>query len=333
MSVPEGDRGSKCRTEQQNSSAEWLLPRSVVASQDTRWAERGSGSYAGRLIFATSPWIACCTLPANWISNCNGHPCPGLPEQDDMKTNWALGAAAALVASLVGCGDDATMPGAGGAGATSASVTSTTTSAASTSSAGGGGAGGQGGEGGSMPSDACADWPLTNNSAACEATTVAPYAGEESHWIAERLTPPSYPFTVTKVRYTLFSGPQNSVTCDNGLAHQADVFVGTAVIPPATPAVVEHFDVPASADVPGLKIFDHALATPLTLEAGEFLFVAVQNAGTSPNDCTCFGSCEGAPFTEDANYWSYAGAPPYAWDTLESSQIKVNYTVCADGAP
>lgn len=241
----------------------------------------------------------------------------------------------------VGCGSDGTTDGTGGAGSTSSSAsssdaTSTTTSASGTGGAGGqggSGEGGQGGEGGGEPVDLCAGFPVTNNTTSCKADAVFPLPGEEAHWIAERLTPPSYPFTVTKVRYVMRGGAEGNYTCDNGLAHQADVFVGTDLVPAATPIPAEHIDVPASANVDGLRVLDHDLTAPITLQTGDYLFVAIQNAGVAPTDCTCFESCTGTAFVSDANYWSNQGDPPFPWATLESFNIKANYTICADGMP
>lgn len=199
--------------------------------------------------------------------------------------------------------------------------------------AGGGGEGGQG-EGGSNLVDVCEGWALANSPGGCAPQIISPLAGEETHWIAARLTPPSYPFTVNAVRYGLAQGEHGSVTCDNGLAHALEIFVGTDVAPVASPSVVEHVDVAASAAVDGIRTFDHTLASPLTLQAGEYLFVAVQNAGVSPTDCTCFAACKPG-YQPDTNYWSNAGAPPYPWATLESfgASLEVNYSVCADGMP
>ena len=265
-----------------------------------------------------------------------------------MKTSLGRGAAVMVALAFLGCGADDVAGGAGGAGGAGATSTSdasgVTTSAPSSSAAsssgggqggaGGGGEGGQGGEGGAATVDVCEGWALANSPGGCVPDVVAPLAGEETHWIAARLTPPSYPFTVTAVRYALAQGDVGSVTCNNGLAHAVEVFVGTDVAPVASPSIIEHADVDASAAVDGIRTFDHTLTRPLTLETGEYLFVAVQNAGVSPADCTCFATCK-TGYVPDTNYWSNAGAPPYPWATLESfgASLQVNYSVCAEGMP
>lgn len=255
-----------------------------------------------------------------------------------MKLNMFAGSVVVLGAlSVVGCGEDGTTPGSGASSATSSSDTSSTaTSSSGTGGAGGqggSGMGGQGGEGGAEVVDLCSGFPVTNNTTSCKADAVFPLPGEETHWIAERLTPPSYPFTVTKVRYVLRGGVQGSYTCDNGLAHQAEVFVGTDLVPAATPIPADSIAVPATASVDGLRVVDHELTVPIILQTGDFLFVAVQNAGVAPDGCICFESCTGTSFVQDANYWSNQGDHPFPWTTLESSNIKANYTVCADGMP
>ena len=150
--------------------------------------------------------------------------------------------------------------------------------------------------------------------------------------MVERLTPSSYPFSVTAIRYTLLTTDLRGNKCDHGLAHQAQIYVGSGVTPPATPEPIETFEVAASGSMEGGKVFNHPLKAPLTLADGESLFVAVQNAGEFGVATTCLASCGGAT-TPDASYWSNAGTPPFPWTTLQSSNIDRNYSVCADGAP
>lgn len=174
----------------------------------------------------------------------------------------------------------------------------------------------------------CGDLALTNNDATCVLTTVFPYAGEEGHWAAARLVPPSWPFTVTAVRYSLYG----SGYCDNGLAHTLELFVGTGDVPPERPVPLFSVAVPETAAEIGDRVFDVVLPAPIGLQTDEVLWVAVQNSGIAGVRSTCFTACAGPAVDDHTNYWSNADHPPYPWVTLQSFGIAANYTFCADGS-
>jgi hypothetical protein len=170
---------------------------------------------------------------------------------------------------------------------------------------------------------------LTNNETCPEAHVVAPAETEQNHLAAARLTPPSYPYVVTGIQYVLNGGAQGDIECQTGLAHQVHVFKGPDVTPPATIENDTVIDVDLGQAVMVITVVQQ-LVTPITLEQGEHLFIAVQMAGTHP-DVLCVGACSGPAYQEDRNYWSNAADPPYPWPTLGSFGLKMNYRFDALG--
>jgi hypothetical protein len=137
--------------------------------------------------------------------------------------------------------------------------------------------------------------------------------------LAARLTPKSYPFTVSGVRYFLSGSAQQG--CDNGLAHDVVVFVGTQTTPPASPTVSETIKVPAKAGDKGTRMVNLALTTPLTLKSGEHLFVApLVTYDTSASGSICLQLCSESA-TGDASFTNDTGATvPYTWTSFKTKQ-------------
>jgi hypothetical protein len=177
------------------------------------------------------------------------------------------------------------------------------------------------------PPDAMPDQLLTNAATCANLNSVLPLAGEESHYIAARLTPPSYPFSVTDVQYTLSSGGD----CVPGLAHQVQVYATTTTTPPGTPVVHETIPVPTIATTMD-RMVSLPLNAPLVLTAGEHLIIAIQNSGVSPN-VTCVVTCDDVNAIADRNWWSNAGAPVFPWATLSSFGLDTTVMADAIGHP
>jgi len=174
---------------------------------------------------------------------------------------------------------------------------------------------------------------LTNAADKCGATLLTPDPGEENHLGAGRLTPSSYPFEVTTVRYHLGHGENKGIECNAGLEHKVELYVSTDTKPPATPAsplvlTVAAVD-PSTISSEGRKV-SLDLAQPITLKSGEHLFVAIRFAGTHPK-VLCVGVNEEDPYQGDRNYWSNAAAAPYAWAQLDSFGLKGSIMVSALG--
>ena len=82
---------------------------------------------------------------------------------------------------------------------------------------------------------------LGNGLQTCESVLLKPDEGEEGALAAARLTPPGYPFRVTRVRYPLGHGPAGEVTCDATLAHTLRLFASAETPPPDVPALVAKY--------------------------------------------------------------------------------------------
>src|SRR6266487_1845628 len=101
---------------------------------------------------------------------------------------------------------------------------------------------------------------------------------------AARLTPQAYPFQVTGVEYVLAMGdPTMNDPCDATLPHRVEVYVDTNVQPSNTPTIAAQLDMPGMPNVaPGTAVVVNApLPTPISLSAGDNVFVAVELAGTA----------------------------------------------------
>lgn len=154
---------------------------------------------------------------------------------------------------------------------------------------------------------------------------------EAGHWVAGRITPPSYPFRVEKVTYGLGGGPLASAKCRLDIPHRVRGYVvsgqttladgGTTVRrPPAEPtdAGLIAFEVAGgnTADAGELLGADGgvrgrtvtvSLPQPIVLQAGQSLFISLEIAGRNevfpdgggaladggmpPNTCLCMDAC------------------------------------------
>jgi len=235
---------------------------------------------------------------------------------------WSLVAIAAL--GLMACGDDPdAADGTGGASSSSTSAASGGggASAASTVGVGAGGSGGTGGDGAEV---------LTNTPLCDFGTNVHPLEGEYGHWAAARLTPPSYPFEVQSIRYELDVFNEGCAA----FAHDVFVFVESAIAPSATPTEIERWTI-AVGEAEGAVA--RPLTSPITLQTGEHLFIAVEMAGTSPASRMCIRSCREhqgtSVFLPERNYWSNATATPLPWADLQTFNLLDNYVVEALGPP
>lgn len=159
---------------------------------------------------------------------------------------------------------------------------------------------------------------LRNAAPGCGDDVVAPDPGNEGHWSATRITPPSYPFDVYGVSYFLdFTGLVAGGTCNSGLAHQVELFIGTAATPVATPVPIATTTITATANTTSTRKVTWTLAAPVTLTTGQSLFVSVQMVGGSQKDL-CLIKCSSTPNAADRNWWSSATTAPFPWASLAS---------------
>jgi hypothetical protein len=176
---------------------------------------------------------------------------------------------------------------------------------------------------------------LTNNPDACtDPWFIAPSESEIMQWAAIRLTPPSYPFHVTRVSYTVPAETYQSagVTCSTTVGHTVMLFADTGVEPPATPSTLAEIEVPDGGTEGQDRLVDLSIDPPAVLQDGEQLFVAVQWTGTWPNPL-CIETCSDSATQSDRNYWSTTTETPFSWVELASfgAVFNRNYLIEATG--
>jgi hypothetical protein len=262
-----------------------------------------------------------------------------------IRTSFFSGTVALLLA--VGCGDDDSAAGAGGAGAaagaggegattgpggTPAQGTGGAGGEAGTTSEGGGGGGGagEGGEGGGAPLPG--DLVLRNAPELCGTfALIAPLPEEVGHLAAGRLTPTSYPFTVTEIGYELVG---NLATCNNTLPHRTDIYVLSDETLPATPSSaatsVLSFDVDPGPTDETVRTVTLPLDQPIELTEGQHLAIAVEMVADG-STTACLNFCmDVAPV--ERSFWSNAVLEPYDWaDMVSDFGFNGTYVVFASG--
>ena len=173
---------------------------------------------------------------------------------------------------------------------------------------------------------------LTNFPASCSSwSAVMPLAGEEGHLAAGRLTPPSWPFTVDRVVYSLLHGSQDGLECNAEYAHRVELFTGTSPTPDASPTAPTVEAVPEDEVSGAERLVVVDLDPPLTIEQDEHLFVAVELVGSYP-DVGCLSLCNDGQTYDDRNWWSNATAAPYSWAQLADYGVPGNLVVVAYGS-
>ncbi len=147
---------------------------------------------------------------------------------------------------------------------------------------------------------------------------------EVGAWAAARLSPPSTPFTVEQVLFSMKH--ENLTPCDAKGAFQMKLFVVSGTTPPdgdgtTAPAADATIDFPAiTTDPDGARELIATLSTPITLESGESLVIAVDSYAGA-----CFGACvTTANAPADRNYWS-TPADAEDWDWVLLSSFGGNY--------
>lgn len=156
---------------------------------------------------------------------------------------------------------------------------------------------------------------LTNSAACVGSTTTAPLPANIGHWAAARLSVASGgPATITSIEYNVLFLTN---ACSSTVAHNVQVFAVGAASPPGTPSPIVAASVPAGGVAGQARRVIVALPAPVTVGAGDQLFVAIQMTGTT-GATLCVESCFNPSGQDDRNYWSNAIAPPYPWATLAS---------------
>ena len=175
---------------------------------------------------------------------------------------------------------------------------------------------------------------MNNAGDACTHTNAMhPSPEEGEHLAASRLPPPKYPLLVNSIEYHLVHEKLDAVTCNAGLAHSIEIYVDDSLAPKSVPDVVEaHYVETTELEFGSVYLFtfEFTLSEPLLLKEGQHIFVAVKMPYHGP-DALCLLICMDDLPHDDANYWSNADAPPYAWMAFESAGIPGNIILSAYG--
>ncbi len=174
-------------------------------------------------------------------------------------------------------------------------------------------------------------YTLINHEAADEDLTCAstilvlPVAGEEQDWALARLTPPGYPFRVEGVVASFLedASPPGGTggACLGGTTHVVRLYASTDPNPSPSPTwAVEATETTLEVQ-DGVWALEVTPPTPLVLQSGEHLFVAIQQAGTFPN-VGCMAACGGSTST-GRNFWAEGASAPHTWSEVSSVDFLV----------
>lgn len=165
---------------------------------------------------------------------------------------------------------------------------------------------------------------------ACTAETVMMADPVDPHFmVAVRLTPTSYPFTVTSIRY-LLPGSDTEAECDNGLSHRAEVHASANATPEGTPTVAATFNVPRSTSSKDSVWALHGLDTPLKLQSGEHLYVLVEMMPDGAKTL-CVQGCGDNATGEFSFIDVDSDQPPYEWKSFKDMNWPGDLTIAAMG--
>lgn len=147
---------------------------------------------------------------------------------------------------------------------------------------------------------------------------IHPDPGEEGHWVAVVLTPPEWPYQVSRVNY--FLGEEelsNGVSLQADLTHTVALYLTDDGVPPASATPIAEAVITLTDTQPGYNPSTWELDTPFLLQEGESLTVAIQLNGDWP-DLMSVLSC---PTDALGGWWSNAVTQPFSWTELSSFGI------------
>ena len=148
---------------------------------------------------------------------------------------------------------------------------------------------------------------------------------------ATRITPPSYPFKVESISYQL-TGME--AMCGTNIAHSVTVYAApTANTPPGTPTDAQTIQIPATSTDQRTEVVTATLPTPIVLQQGQDLFVAVaMDANAAQTVSICLDGC-GIKADDNRTFWSEQKQAPFTWATMYSYGIAMDYAIWAQGEP
>lgn len=171
--------------------------------------------------------------------------------------------------------------------------------------------------------------PFSNHPQCQNYGQIAPAYGEEGHWIASRIQPPVYPFTVDEITYTSLYFPGQG--CSPEFEHFVQIWAdGPAPI--SDPILHDELTVPMGTSSTVNRQFVHNLSNPITLQQDEYLYVSIQLMGWYPY-VSCLQTCEDNDSLPEYTWWSHAIMSPFSWTNLDIWGINASLDVRVDGSP
>tara|TARA_Y100000589_G_scaffold266926_1_gene258246 strand:- start:28 stop:543 length:516 start_codon:yes stop_codon:yes gene_type:complete len=159
---------------------------------------------------------------------------------------------------------------------------------------------------------------------------------EVGHRAATVITPPSYPFSVTRVQYDLMN--RGSDRCTNALAHTAEVFVideagAPVALPSANGGQYLSMPVRANENSEAKRSVRLILERPIRLDNGQRLVVSVQLTATD-NVRLCMGMCNDEESPLGQEWWSNSADAPFNWQDMNADfRIRGEFVISASGDP
>ena len=178
---------------------------------------------------------------------------------------------------------------------------------------------------------------LSNAPVPCEQiSALAPYLPDEAgHHAGSLLTPPTYPFTVSLIEYTL-EEPPDIVTCNSGLAHQLELSILSAEQEiPSQPSIEAirsvKLDIPAANSDTERRVILQNLIDPFILNEGERLLVSIALVAEGDQHL-CIAVCEDQSPVSGLELWSNSAEAPYNWVGIDSFDISSEFIIKAIGS-
>ncbi|MBM4369334.1 MAG: hypothetical protein FJ102_24185 [Deltaproteobacteria bacterium] len=135
-------------------------------------------------------------------------------------------------------------------------------------------------------------------------------------YFASRLVPPGYPYTASHLHFSMIDFGEGQF-CANDMPFLVVGFVGDELFPDAEPEplfTVDGSTLEREWDGWWQSTYDLPLDAPIELEAGQFLYVAIEIPYADDySQAVCINACVAAGDTPYQTYWSQTNTEPYAW--------------------
>ncbi|MAD61891.1 MAG: hypothetical protein CMH49_10345 [Myxococcales bacterium] len=178
---------------------------------------------------------------------------------------------------------------------------------------------------------------LSNAPVPCEqVSALAPYLPDEAgHHAGSLLTPPTYPFTVSLIEYTL-EEPPDIASCNSELAHRLELSVLSAEQElPSQPSLEAirsvTLEIPAANSDTERRVILQNLIDPLILNEGERLLISISLMAEGDQHL-CIAVCEDQSPVSGLELWSNSAQAPYNWVGIDSFDISSEFMIKAIGS-